>query len=93
MSNPQPSHYRKQFVIINLLPGRERHNGKSQHAGGDSVTSGRLSLALQIPNLSQCMPVSRIYHVCGQTRILEQMQRPWLKRAAIVQVGALREKN
>lgn len=30
---------------------------------------------------------------CAQTRILEQKQRPQPKRAAIIQVGALREKN
>lgn len=61
MSNPQPFNYTKQFSIID----QEGHNGKSQHAGSDSVSFGMFSLALQIPNLSQCTPISRSYRVCG----------------------------
>lgn len=46
-------------------------------------------------SLNVCPSAEVIVYVvaCTQTRILEQKQRPWRKRAAIIQVGALREKN
>lgn len=46
-------------------------------------------------SLHVCPSAEVIVYVvaCTQTRILEQKQRPWPKRAAIIQVGALREKN
>ena len=64
MSNPQPSHYTEQCAITDVTD-QEWHNGKSHHTGADGVTSGRFSLAVQIPNLLQCMPISRTEHVCG----------------------------
>lgn len=44
-------------------------------------------------NVCPSAELSTYVVVCAQTRILEQKQRPWPMRAAVIQVGALRHKN
>lgn len=71
MSNPQAFPYTEQ-----RHPDQE-DTTESHELGQTGVTSGRFARSLQIPDLPQCLPISRTLHGRAQKRILEQKQRPW----------------